>query len=47
MFKKKCKRNTLAYTVDGLTNKGGGGGGGVISGIIYSLASGWTYIRGP
>ena len=37
------------YTVDGLISRAGGGGlypGGLISGIIYSLANGWTYIRG-
>ena len=34
-------------TVDGLINWGGGLYlGGLISGIIYSLADGWAYIRG-
>ena len=44
MFKRKS-----TYRVDGLINGGGGGGlnpGGLISGIIYSLANGWAYIRG-
>ena len=39
------KENT--YTVDGLINRGGSlYPGGLISGIIYSLANGWAYIRG-
>ena len=45
MFKKNG-----TYTVDELINGGGGGGGlnpsGLISGILYSLANGWAYIRG-
>ena len=47
-FKKKRKRNTL-IKVDGLISGVGGGGGypgGLISGITYSLANGWAYIRG-
>ena len=38
MFKKTQKEHT--FTVDGLTN------GGLIFGIIYSLANGWSCIRG-
>ena len=34
--------------MDGLINGGGGElhPGGLVSGIIYSLANGWAYIRG-
>ena len=49
MFKRNTK-GTHYYTVDGLINGGGGEGGlylgWLISGIIYSLAYGWAYIRG-
>ena len=41
MFKKKRKRNTALFLVDGLIN-----GGGLISGIIYSFEKGWAYILG-
>ena len=37
------------YTVDGFIGRAVGGAlfpGGLISGIIYSLANGWAYIRG-
>ena len=46
-LKKRQKGHT--YTLDGLIRGGGEGGlypGGLISGIIYSLANGWAYIRG-
>ena len=39
---KKQKEHT--YTLDGFIT-GEAGGGGLISGIISSLANGWTYIQ--
>ena len=40
MFNKEMQKEHT-YTVDGIINGGGG-----LSGIIYSLANGWAYIRG-
>ena len=46
MFIKKCKKE-YTYTLDGLISRGGRlYPGGFVSGIIYSLANGWVYIRG-
>ena len=48
MYFKNIKKETQkkhTYTVDGLIN-GVLYPGGLISGIIYSLANGWAYIRG-
>ena len=46
MIKKKRKRNTALFLLDGLINGGGLYPGGLITGIIYSFEKGWAYIRG-
>ena len=43
---KRNAKETHLYSSWAYKHGGGGGGAGLISGIIYSLANGWAYIRG-